>query len=89
MGRRLSARLTPTLHTHYNHSMENIPPVALFEFRGKTIPATAGQTLRDALRKANLIPEAVLAVREGKLITDDILLRAGDRIRLVAVISGG
>jgi sulfur carrier protein ThiS len=81
--------LTPERITHYNPFMENTPPTAYMEFRGKTIPAHAGQTLRDALRKANLVPDSVLAVRQGEMITDDIILRDGDRIRLVAVISGG
>jgi sulfur carrier protein ThiS len=31
----------------------------------------------------------VLATREGELITDDEILRPGETIRLVAVISGG
>jgi sulfur carrier protein ThiS len=69
--------------------MEQTETLAYLEYRGKTISATGGQTLRDALRKANLVPEAVLAVRQGEMITDDVILRAGDRIRLVAVISGG
>jgi sulfur carrier protein ThiS len=81
--------LTPGHSTHYNLRMDTPPPTALLEYRGKTISTNAGQTLRDALRKANLIPDSVLAVRQGELITDDAILRAGDQIRLVAVISGG
>lgn len=81
--------LTVARSSHYNHFMDQTDTNALLEYRGKTIPAAAGQTLRDALRKANLVPEAVLAVRQGEMLTDDMILRAGDRIRLVAVISGG
>lgn len=46
-------------------------------------------TVRDALRKLDIQPEAVLPTRDGVLITDDEIVRAGDHIRLVAVISGG
>jgi len=48
-----------------------------------------GTTLRDAIRKVGLSPEAILATRGGELLTDDIILRPGEEIRLVAVISGG
>lgn len=45
--------------------------------------------LREALFKIGLLPEAVLATREGQMITDDELLRDGDIVKLIAVISGG
>jgi len=48
-----------------------------------------GMTLQHALEKINVQPEAVIAVRDGEMITDDVILREGDEIRLVAVISGG
>ncbi len=46
-------------------------------------------TVRQAVEKVGLQPEAVLAVREGKLLTDDTHLKDGDEIKLVGVISGG
>jgi sulfur carrier protein ThiS len=46
-------------------------------------------TLRRAIERVGLNPEAVLAVRDGELITEDTRLRDGDEVRLVAVISGG
>lgn len=46
-------------------------------------------SVRQAIVTIGLNPEAVLAVRNGELITEDIQLRDGDEIRLVAVISGG
>ena len=49
----------------------------------------AGMTVRDAIKKIGLEPEAVLAVSDGKLITDDTVLREGMQIKLVAVVSGG
>ncbi len=49
----------------------------------------AGMTLRQALLKLGLQPEAFLATREGEMITEDEILKEGDRIKLIAVISGG
>ena len=46
-------------------------------------------SVRQAIEKVGLSPEAVLAVREGELITEDMRLNDGDEVRLVAVISGG
>jgi sulfur carrier protein ThiS len=46
-------------------------------------------TVRQAIEELGLNPEALLAVRDGELITEDTRLRDGDEIRLVAVISGG
>jgi sulfur carrier protein ThiS len=58
-------------------------------FRGRSFEVAPGTTLRDAIRKVGLSPEAILATRSGELLTDDIILRPGEEIRLVAVISGG
>jgi len=46
-------------------------------------------TVRDAIVKAGLNPEAVLAVRDGRLINEDTKIQDGDTIKLVAVVSGG
>jgi sulfur carrier protein ThiS len=46
-------------------------------------------TLRQAIEKVGLNPEAVLAVRDGEIIVESAPLRDGDEVRLVAVISGG
>ena len=58
-------------------------------YRNKEWEIKPGMTVRDAIRKVGLNPEAVLAVREGKLINENTHLREGDRIELIAVISGG
>jgi sulfur carrier protein ThiS len=58
-------------------------------YRGKEHEIQAGSTVRDAVLKIGLQPETVLAVLNGKLITDDTVLREGVQIKLVAVISGG
>jgi sulfur carrier protein ThiS len=45
--------------------------------------------VEDAIREVGLVPQAVLAVRDGKLLTEDEIAGEDDEIRLVAVISGG
>jgi sulfur carrier protein ThiS len=59
------------------------------KYRNKEYEIPAGMTVRDAIKKCGLEPEAVLAVSEGKLITDDTILKEGMQIKLVAVVSGG
>jgi len=46
-------------------------------------------TLLSALKKIDILPESVIATRDGELIEEDEILREGDTIKLVAVISGG
>lgn len=48
-----------------------------------------GMTLLAALKKIDILPESVLATREGELIEEDEILKDGQVIKLVAVISGG
>jgi sulfur carrier protein len=59
------------------------------KLRDQEYEVRAGMTVRDALLKLEIMPEAVLPTRDGELITEDEILRDGDAIRLVAVISGG
>ncbi len=58
-------------------------------YRGKEYLVPAGMTLRDALKKIGVSPEAVLGVLDGQLMTDDAILQEGTTVKLVAVISGG
>jgi len=59
-------------------------------YRNKTYEVPAGMTVRDAIKKVGLQPETVLAVVDGKLITDDTILKEEmKKVKLVAVISGG
>jgi sulfur carrier protein ThiS len=58
-------------------------------YRGKEYTLAPGMTLRDALKKIGLSAESVLAVLDGQLVTDDVILKDGQTIKLVAVISGG
>ncbi|NWG35090.1 MAG: MoaD/ThiS family protein [Chloroflexi bacterium] len=57
--------------------------------RGKEYEVRAGMTLLDALKKSNIVPEAVIATRDGEMILDDEILKDGDVVKLIAVISGG
>jgi sulfur carrier protein ThiS len=57
--------------------------------RDKEYEVRPGMALLNALKNNNIVPEAVIATRDGELITDDELLRSGDVIKLIAVISGG
>lgn len=63
--------------------------IAKLVLRDKEYEAKAGMTLLDALKKSNIVPESVIATRDGEMITEDEILRDGDVIRLIAVISGG
>ncbi len=58
-------------------------------FRSKKYEVRANITARDALKKCGIDPEGVLVVVNGKLATDDVILREGDQVKLVAVVSGG
>ena len=57
--------------------------------RDKEYEVKPGMTLLDALKKSNIVPESVIATRNGEMITDDEVLRNGDVVKLIAVISGG
>ena len=57
--------------------------------RNKEYEVKAGMTLLSALQKINVITESVIATREGEMILDDEILKDGDVVKLIAVISGG
>ncbi len=57
--------------------------------RDKEFEVKPGMTLQSALEKVNILPESVIATREGEMIVEDEILKDGDVIKLVAVISGG
>lgn len=58
-------------------------------YRDKQWELTGRRRVRDAIEKVGLIPQTVLAVRDGKLLTEDVMLDEDDEVKLVAVISGG
>jgi len=57
--------------------------------REKVYEVRSGMNLLAALRKCDIVPESVIATREGEMILDDEILKDGEEIKLVAVISGG
>jgi sulfur carrier protein len=62
---------------------------AILIYRRKEIEVKHGMTVRSALEKIDINPESVIPTRDGELVTDDEILKEGDSIKLVAVISGG
>jgi sulfur carrier protein ThiS len=58
-------------------------------YRDKEWQLQGRKRVREAIEEVGLVPHTVLAVRDGKLLTEDTLLNEDDQVRLVAVISGG
>lgn len=58
-------------------------------YRDKTWELKGNITIRDAIKKVGLHPTAVLALRDGKLVTDDVVVGPDETIKLIAVVSGG
>lgn len=57
--------------------------------RNKEYEVKPGMNLQAALKKCDIIPESVIATRDGEMILDDEILKDGDIVKLVAVLSGG
>ena len=57
--------------------------------RDKEYEVKPGMTLLSALQKIEVVPESVIATRQGEMILDDEILKDGDVVKLIAVISGG
>ena len=58
-------------------------------YRDKRWEVKAGSTVGHVIEKVGLNPQSVLAVREGRLVSEATLTEEGDTIKLVAVVSGG
>lgn len=59
------------------------------KMRGKVFEIRPGMTLLSSLIKLDILPETVLVIRNGEMITEDEVLTDGDSIDLIEVISGG
>jgi len=57
--------------------------------RDKEYEVKPGMTLLDSLKKINVLSESVIATHDGEMILDDEILKDGDVVKLIAVISGG
>ena len=62
---------------------------AKFILRKKEYNIQHGMTIRSALLKLDIQPESVLPTRNGELVSEEDIIKDGDVIKLVAVISGG
>ncbi len=58
-------------------------------YRDKEYEFTGRTTVRDLIKKVGLSPQAVLALRDGQLITDDVIVCGDETVKLIAVVSGG
>ncbi|MBN1535633.1 MAG: MoaD/ThiS family protein [Anaerolineales bacterium] len=63
--------------------------LATLLLRDKTYPIQPGITIRQALTRIGIDPQSVLPTRDGELVSEESLLKEGDEIKLIAVISGG
>ena len=57
--------------------------------RDKVYEVRGGMTLLAALQRTDILPESVIATRQGEMILEDEILKDGEEVKLVAVISGG
>lgn len=58
-------------------------------YRDKEWELEGRRTVRQAIEELGLSSRTLLAVRDGKVVTDDEMLEDDDEIKLLAVISGG
>lgn len=61
----------------------------ILKLRSHRYVVEPGLTVRDAMLKHDIRPEEVIPIRDGELISEDEIIREGETIRLVPVISGG
>ena len=57
--------------------------------RDREYEVKPGMNLLAALQKCGIVPESVIATRGGEMILEDEILKDGEVVKLVAVISGG
>jgi len=62
---------------------------ATLTYRDQTYEVEDGLTVKEALIQIGLEPQLYLAVRKGELVTEDKQLKPDDKIKLVAIVSGG
>jgi sulfur carrier protein ThiS len=79
--------LLPT--SWYNHSTNEMEAPMKIIYRDKEWELHGWRRVRDMIKEVGLISQTVLAVRDGKLLTGDVMLKDGDEVKLIAVVSGG
>jgi sulfur carrier protein ThiS len=58
-------------------------------YRDKTWEFDESMFVQQLLKRLDLLPDSVLVVRNGTLVTEDQRLLAEDVVKIVAVVSGG
>ncbi len=58
-------------------------------FRDRSWEFDRKMTVKRLLETLELLPENVLVLRNGEMVTEDQHLYPGDEVRIVAVVSGG
>ncbi len=58
-------------------------------YRDRSWQVKPGSTVRHIIEQADLNPESILVVRNGRLVNEATLTEDNDTIKLVAVVSGG
>ena len=62
---------------------------AIFLLNNKNLQCRSNIPVWKAMKENGLSRSAYLTVRNGTLITDDEIIKAGDEIELIPVVSGG
>ena len=55
----------------------------------RTVEVSGPQTVTDLLKELDIVPEAVLVIRDATLLTRDEALTDGDEVEVRPVLSGG
>ena len=76
-------------YEYKNGKITAMKKTATIILRNQKHEVKAGSTILSALQKLEILPESIICVRDGELVTEDIILKEGDIIKLVSVISGG
>ncbi len=75
---------------HVNHAkMTTQEKTVLVTLRKQRWQVEPGKTARQVIQSLDLNPENYLTMVNGQLTDDSVRLKAGDHLKLVAVISGG
>jgi len=57
--------------------------------RKKEYELNKSMSVNKIYKRLSISPESYLAVRDGKLLTENDIVNDGDTIKIIAVISGG
>lgn len=58
-------------------------------YRDKEWELDGSRRVREAIEEVGLSPDTLIAVRNGKVVSEDMMLDEDDEVKLLAVISGG